>query len=207
MRVQFNEALGKNVLYLTPHATLEEAVALILEAIGGKNFYLEFLNFENTFAGLQAFLQTLYDNDGKELAEKGALYYDLLQAAVWKRQLHLYNGKVNVIFLKNWMDKNIYKKSKQSKADTSKDLFAETVINAAKLIQQDTAILDAIVRLGYDPLNLPINPSGGSGVKAKVRSLLNGKGLFTGSTVFKHAWDRLRHFKKIKDQKSIKKEI
>lgn len=201
MPVQFNDTLGKNVLYLTPHATLEEAVVLILEAIGGKNLYLEFLHFENTFAGLQAFLQTLYDNDRKELAEKGALYYDLLQAAVWKRQLHLYNGQVNVIFLKNWMDKNIYKKSKQSKADSNNELFTEKIITAQKLMQQDKAILNAIVELGHDPLNLPINPSGGSGVKAKVRSLLDGRGLFNGPTVFKHAWDRLRHVKKIKDQK------
>lgn len=58
---------------------------------------------------------------------------------------------------------------------------------------QETAILEALGKLGYDPLSLPCNKPGKSGAKAAVRDDLraNRKDLFYGTTVFDKAWLRL----------------
>jgi hypothetical protein len=56
---------------------------------------------------------------------------------------------------------------------------------------QDLAILCEIEKLGYHPLALPKNPSGKSGVKAVIRAALSKNLLFTGTTVFNKAWERL----------------
>ena len=56
---------------------------------------------------------------------------------------------------------------------------------------QDSAILCEIEKQGYDPLALPKNPPGKSGVKADIRAALSQNSLFTGATVFNKAWERL----------------
>lgn len=69
----------------------------------------------------------------------------------------------------------------------------------AKLLEQEVAILTEIKKLGIDPMALPRNPRGISGVKADVRAALKNSQLFAGSTVFNKAWDRLREYRHIKD--------
>ena len=56
---------------------------------------------------------------------------------------------------------------------------------------QDAAILREIKKQGYDPLALPKNSPGKSGVKAAVRTALAKNPLFTSKTVFDKAWERL----------------
>lgn len=70
-----------------------------------------------------------------------------------------------------------------------------------KLRAQEKAILDEIIRLGYDPKNLPRNKAGKAGVKAEVRQSLTENGLFSGMTVFDKAWERLRRDRDIADVK------
>jgi hypothetical protein len=62
---------------------------------------------------------------------------------------------------------------------------------------QDSAILCEIEKQGYDPLALPKNPSGKSGVKADIRAALSQNPLFTGTRVFDKAWERLTTHKDI----------
>ncbi len=59
---------------------------------------------------------------------------------------------------------------------------------------QDAAILAAIHRVGFNPLSLPVNPSGKPGVKAVIREALAGvNNLFPRKgRVFDKAWERLR---------------
>lgn len=66
---------------------------------------------------------------------------------------------------------------------------------------QEDVVLNAIKKLGYDPLALPRNPSGKPGPKAAVRAALSQDQLFKEwSTVFDHAWERLRADGSIVDQ-------
>lgn len=62
---------------------------------------------------------------------------------------------------------------------------------------QEATILDCIKQLGHDPLNLPKNPKGKPGVKAAVKLALRNDRLFTGTTVFEKAWERLAAQKEI----------
>lgn len=57
---------------------------------------------------------------------------------------------------------------------------------------QDSMILTAILKAGHTPLSLPVNEPGKAGVKAEIRNALRNEKLFTGSTVFDKAWERLR---------------
>jgi hypothetical protein len=56
---------------------------------------------------------------------------------------------------------------------------------------QDYVILKTLRSMGYNPLRLPKNPNGKDGVKAEVRGALKDNKLFTGTTVFRRAWERL----------------
>lgn len=56
---------------------------------------------------------------------------------------------------------------------------------------QDAAILNEMEKQGFNPLALPKNPDGRPGVKAAIRTALLKHPLFTGSTVFDKAWERL----------------
>lgn len=58
-------------------------------------------------------------------------------------------------------------------------------------VAQELAILEAIRQAGWDPLRLPRNKSGKAGIKAQVRMALNADPMFTGTTVFDGAWERL----------------
>ena len=68
---------------------------------------------------------------------------------------------------------------------------------------QEKAIVAEIVRLGYNPLELPINSRGKRGVKTQVRDALWKGDLFGTINIFKHAWDRLRAGKEIVDICSV----
>jgi len=70
-----------------------------------------------------------------------------------------------------------------------------------KLRDQEVAILDKIRSRGYQPDALPRNESGKSGVKSAVRAALANDPLFSGTTVFDKAWERLRKYGDIKDSR------
>lgn len=57
---------------------------------------------------------------------------------------------------------------------------------------QETAILEKLRELGYDPQALPpYGPGQRSAAKAGVEAALGNKGMWTGATVFDKAWGRL----------------
>lgn len=61
--------------------------------------------------------------------------------------------------------------------------------------QQENAILNWLRKIGYDPLKLPVPPSGKSGIKKLCREAVQ----FSSPSVFNTAWDRLRANGEIKD--------
>lgn len=67
--------------------------------------------------------------------------------------------------------------------------------------QQNDAILNWLKASQYDPLKLPVPPSGKAGVKKLCRDALckSSKQLFSSASVFNTAWDRLRANDEIKD--------
>lgn len=65
--------------------------------------------------------------------------------------------------------------------------------------RQDVEILETLRRKGYDPRRLPKNPPGKSGVRSEVRKALGAAGAWSGTTVFKRAWQRLRDAGEIAD--------
>ncbi|APW46544.1 hypothetical protein [Rhodoferax antarcticus] len=70
-----------------------------------------------------------------------------------------------------------------------------TAVPVAKPVQrsaaQDAAVLAALKAMGIDPLAVPKNEAGKAGTKAKVRAAIASNALFTGTTVFDKAWERL----------------
>jgi hypothetical protein len=64
--------------------------------------------------------------------------------------------------------------------------------------ERQKQILLKIRELGYDPLALPI-ARGKRGPKKEVKSALGTAGIWTGDTVFKKAWEKLRESKQISD--------
>lgn len=56
---------------------------------------------------------------------------------------------------------------------------------------QEEAIIQELKNRGFDPLALSKNLPGKPGVKKLIRSALDGKWLFSGTTVFDRAWERL----------------
>lgn len=56
---------------------------------------------------------------------------------------------------------------------------------------QDAAILSTLAALNINPLAIAKNKAGKPGIKAKVRTALDGNSLFVGATVFDKAWERL----------------
>ena len=61
-----------------------------------------------------------------------------------------------------------------------------------KLRDQEVAILEQIKALGHDPQMLPAYVPGTSGVKAAVKKALDSSGLFSATTAYNKAWERLR---------------
>lgn len=70
-----------------------------------------------------------------------------------------------------------------------------TTAPAVKPVQrsaaQDATIIATLQSIHVDPLAIPKKLPGMPGTKAKVRAALNGNPLFTGTTVFNKAWERL----------------
>ena len=61
-----------------------------------------------------------------------------------------------------------------------------------------TAILEAIKRLGYDPLSLPLNVSGKRGVKSEIKKIVQNSPIFRHGTVFENAWSKLLRTEQIR---------
>ena len=61
-----------------------------------------------------------------------------------------------------------------------------------KLRDQENAILEQIKTLGHDPKALPARQPGAPGVKAAVEKALGSSGLFSATTAYSKAWERLR---------------
>lgn len=56
---------------------------------------------------------------------------------------------------------------------------------------QDAAILTALKASGHAPRAIPRAAAGKAGVKAEIRKILGSGGMWSGSTVFDKAWERL----------------
>ena len=69
----------------------------------------------------------------------------------------------------------------------------------SKQWKQEQAVLAEIQRQGLDPIAIPANRGGTGGLKSKVRHSLAKNELFSGSTTFEKAWDRLRAAGQIDD--------
>jgi hypothetical protein len=66
-------------------------------------------------------------------------------------------------------------------------------------VRREMAILDAIHKLGHEPLRLPKAKAGRAGIKAEVRKALGNKGMWAKSTVFDGNWEDLRSSRRIQD--------
>ena len=56
---------------------------------------------------------------------------------------------------------------------------------------QEAVIIASLRAATYDPKSLPKNEPGKPGVKAEIRAAVGGDGMWSGSTVFDKAWERL----------------
>ena len=65
-------------------------------------------------------------------------------------------------------------------------------VSMPRFAAQESEILAVIKALVQDPLQLPKNSPGKSGVKAQVKDMLGKSGYWSGSTVFSKAWERMR---------------
>jgi hypothetical protein len=57
---------------------------------------------------------------------------------------------------------------------------------------QEEAILQQLVRMGYDPMRLPEREPGKPGAKAATKRAIGKAGTWSRPTVFEKAWKRLR---------------
>lgn len=81
----------------------------------------------------------------------------------------------------------------QEESDNPDRTTATSYRQRTKGQQQEAAILEALKQLGFDSLNIPLNPPGKGGPKALVRQNLNiPSSLFGSDKVFEKAWERLR---------------
>ena len=70
----------------------------------------------------------------------------------------------------------------------------------SKSKQQDSAILDWLKGNNFDPMKLPKPPKGKAGVKRDCRNALEiHYKMFSSTSVFNTAWDRLRQNNEIAD--------
>ena len=67
----------------------------------------------------------------------------------------------------------------------------DTPAPVQRFVAQDAAIIAEIVRQEYDPMKLPKHKPGKPGVKAAVRAALGNTGIWSGTTIFDKAWERL----------------
>ncbi len=107
--------------------------------------------------------------------------------AVSKMEMETSEAEANAARQK-WLEAMV-RELLEPRAVTSK---LETVVHPIqRSAAQDAVILKVIKDMGLDPLLLPRNEAGKPGVKAKVRETVGKNTLFTGSTVFEKAWERL----------------
>lgn len=202
MPIIYDDETGGNLVVLSPLLTIEEAVIVLLgRSLSDHPFvtYDEFGNHEATYV-LEDYLQLFYDNGDEDLAKKGLAYHELLLDAIDGRKLNLHQNKIRANKLSTWAATNRIRLADDFLTSLA---VVQKLIASNKLKRQEKAILDEIAKLGHDPLNLPPHSREG-GVKKSVLSKLNGKDLFIGATVFKHAWDRLNKKGKIKYVARIK---
>lgn len=115
------------------------------------------------------------------------VYITLTSLKTWAQQTFNLNILLSILTLESVQANNLLPKLKSAPG--------------VKMREQEDVILEAIVRLGSDPLALPMKPRNGSGIKAQVRSSLENHPLFNGTTIFDTAWERLRYHKRIVDKK------
>ena len=71
------------------------------------------------------------------------------------------------------------------------DQHAPASTPVPRFMAQEDAIFATLKTLGHNPLQLPKNPPGKRGVKADVKDTLGCSGIWSGSTVFAKAWERM----------------
>jgi hypothetical protein len=76
--------------------------------------------------------------------------------------------------------------------DTGTQIPSASASPRSRQACQDDAILTVLKDLGINPLALPRAKFGKPGVKAEVRAALGNRGMWSGSTIFDKAWERLR---------------
>jgi hypothetical protein len=97
-------------------------------------------------------------------------------------------------------DINIWLK-KQNRLDEWKPLGASSgVPRLPRQWEQEQAVLNEIRNHGNDPRNLAPNKGGPAGLKSRINHALAKHSLFTGSTTFEKAWERLRAKGEIKER-------
>lgn len=82
-----------------------------------------------------------------------------------------------------------------SQNDSTKYIAPEAAISLHR--RQEKVIKEVIITLGFNPKILPKNVAGKRGIKSKVKAALSEDSLFSGSTIFKKAWERLTDFDEI----------
>ena len=105
-------------------------------------------------------------------------------------------------YIQNWFEVVGVKNNDKATPATVTTSASQEVKPVLRSAAQDEAILSEIRRQGHDPLKLPKNEAGKPGVAAAVRGALVGVNpLFPKiGTQFKHAWERLRAKKEIRDK-------
>lgn len=74
---------------------------------------------------------------------------------------------------------------------------SKPAIPIPRFTAQETAILNKLTELEFDPLQLPTRDPGKPWVKAAIKTALGTTGMWAGTRVFEKAWDRLRSDKRI----------
>jgi hypothetical protein len=88
----------------------------------------------------------------------------------------------------------------QDQQNLAANLPASPNTARVKGLQKESAIIETIKRLGFNPEQFPPNPPGKAGVKSEVRNiLLKQRTLFTSLGSFEKSWAALRSEKRIVD--------
>ena len=81
--------------------------------------------------------------------------------------------------------------SEEDAAPTEEAAQPQAAAPVQRSAAQDDAILNAIRAAGYDPIAMPVNEPGMPGPKAAIRAAVASNPMFSGTTVFDKAWDRM----------------
>lgn len=77
------------------------------------------------------------------------------------------------------------------------DAEEDVAENKQRQRAQETLIIEELIKHGYSPKHLRRDKPGQRGIKSEIRSALSTEPLFSGSSTFKKAWERLRGFGEI----------